>query len=135
MKGSKSFLAAMGDDAPFRIFILDRGSGRYVEILQAVMQLVSPKSHIPEIYAVFGKEQSLKFLDIFAGMTLKVPPREVIEKCMRDVVIYMTLAKENPSRRPKAVKALAHRYGTSSGDIRQTFIRVEKALAEQQMQA
>lgn len=134
MKGSKSFLATT-DDAQLRIFILDKGSGKYVDILEAVMRLVSPKSHIPEIYKVFGRDTSLQFLDTFAGMTIKVPAREVIEKCMRDVVIYMTLAKAPPSHKTRAIKSLTQRYGTSSGDIRDTFIRVEKALSEQKLQA
>jgi hypothetical protein len=134
MKGSKSFSTAT-DETPLRVVILDKASGSYIDVLKIVVQMACPKSHIPEIYEVFGRDQLLKFLDIFSGLTFKVPTRELLEKYMRDVVVYLTLFKAPPTQRGRAIKALAKRYETTAGDIRSTFVRLEKAFKEQKLQA
>lgn len=134
MKGSKSFLTAT-DDPTVRVFIVDKSSGSYVDILRFIVEQACPRSHIPELEDVFGRDCLLKFLDIFAGMTFKVPPREALEKYMRDVSIYLTLNKMQPAQRAKAIKALAHRYGTTAGDVRSTFVRVERLFEDRKYKA
>jgi len=79
---------------------------------------------------VFGKEKLLQFLDVFAGTTIKVPPQESLEHCMRDVVIYLRLHNASPSHRPKIIRMLAKKYQTTSGDIRSTFVKIEKEFTE-----
>jgi hypothetical protein len=134
MKYSRAGLTVT-DDPTVRVFILDKSSGSYVDILRFIVSEACPKSHIPLIEEVFGRDSMLKFLDIFAGMTFKVPPREVLEKHMRDVAIYMTLNKMSPPKRVQAIKALAHRYGTTAGDIRSTFVHVEKLFEARKYKA
>lgn len=130
MKGSKSFLRSEAEDNFYGVSIVDASTGKYVAVLRVVMQLAYPKGHLPELFEVFGKEKLLQFLDVFSGTTVKVPSQDALEHCMRDVVIYLRLYDLPPSHRPKAVRALARKYQTTSGDVRGTFVRIEKAFKE-----
>jgi hypothetical protein len=130
MQGSKSSLKSEINEDFYGVSIVDAATGKYVAVLRVVMQLAYPKGHLPELFEVFGKENLLQFLDIFAGTTIKVPPQEALEHCMRDVVIYLRLHTIPPSHRPKIVRAIAKKYQTTSGDVRSTFVRIEKAFKE-----
>lgn len=123
----------MGEESPFGISIVDGGTGKYIDVLKLVMELACPKGHLPEIFSIFGRGGLLKFLDIFAGTTIRIPSRDVLEHCMRDVVIYLAIVKVLAPHRNREIKALANRYKTTSGDIRTTFINIEKAFHEKKL--
>jgi len=70
---------------------------------------------LPELYDIFGKEKLLQFLDIFAGTTVKVPTKRVLEDAIRDTYIYLGMEKARTSGKkkkimPDVVKDLAARY-------------------------
>jgi hypothetical protein len=73
------------------IRILD-GDGELVEVFIAVLLARTRRTVIPELYEVFGPEQVMRFLDLFAGTRIEVPSRDVISQAPRDADIYATLA-------------------------------------------
>jgi len=123
-------LKSEAEESFYGVSIVDAATGKYVAVLRVVMQLAYPKGHLPELFEVFGKEKLLQFLDIFSGTIIKVPPQDALEHCMRDVVIYLRLHDVPPSHRPRFVRTLAKKYQTTSGDIRATFVKIEKAFKE-----
>lgn len=133
MRVCKNSSTTTGEESPFGISIVDGGTGKYIDVLEVVMELACPKSHLPEIFSIFGRGELLKFLDVFAGTTIRIPSRDVLERCMRDVVIYLALVRVLVPHRNREIKALANRYKTTSGDIRATFVKIEKAFHGQKL--
>lgn len=84
-----------------------------------------PFSHIPDIYEVFGKELMIKFMSTFAGMTIKVPSREGLERAMRDHQIYYEI--EERGAKPKA---LAKAMGIEVSNVYMIYHRMKKMFAE-----
>lgn len=130
MRVSKSSSPTPEEDLFRGISILDKTSGRFLDVLEVVLQLSCPNSHIPEILSIFGKDCLVKFLDVFAGTTLRVPSRQALEGAMRDVVIYTTLVQTCASQRPDVVKRLAKSFGTTTDKVRESFVLTEARFKE-----
>lgn len=105
--------------------IFDAASHRYIELLHLVLVDVAARTHLPEIYEVFGKDLILKFLDTFSGATIRVPPRDIIENSLQDVCIYMRLKDLPGEEQQLRIRELADHFDTSAGNIRKSFVRVE----------
>ena len=74
------------------IRMLDDDVDELVEVFIPVLLAWTRKTLIPELYEVFGPEQLMRYLDLFAGTRFEVPSRDVILKALRDAEIYATLA-------------------------------------------
>ena len=95
--------------------IFDNSSIKHIDALQVSLLRAGKNTLLPELYDIFGKEKLLKFLDIFAGTTVKVPTKKVLEYAIRDTYIYLGMEKARTSghkkkRMPDVVKDLAARY-------------------------
>ena len=77
--------------------IFDRGSLKHIDALQVALLRAGKDTLLPEIYDIFGKDKLLKFLDIFSGATIRVPPRKVLEDSIRDTYVYLTMEKREKS--------------------------------------
>jgi hypothetical protein len=113
---------------PGELKIFDQLTGRSLEILELVLVDVASKTHLPEIFSIFGKESFLKFLDVFAGATIHVPQRSVIENAIRDVQIYLILKKASEDSQASLVREMAERYSISTGTVRRKFVEMEERL-------
>jgi hypothetical protein len=112
-------------DTDLGVSILDAVSGRFVAVLRVALDRACPRSPVLDLFDIFGREAFLKFLDIFQGMTLDVPTRGKVEDCMRQVAIYLALKRTKASQRPKAIRALAQKYGIPAGDVRTIFVELD----------
>ena len=95
------------------IYVMDRLTKKRLDILAVVMLVRSKETLLPELLEIFGREASLKFLDIFGGCTFKVPPREEVERMVRDTEIYLRLTqtkKLDSGWDDATVKELMDRY-------------------------
>ncbi len=106
--------------------IFDSSATKHIDALQVALVRASRDSILPELYDIFGKESLLKFLDIFAGTTVKVPTKKVLEDAIRDTYIYLSLEKMKKSGKPKkgmtdVVRDLADRYSMSMEDVWATY--------------
>jgi len=99
--------------------------GDYVDVLYALLVSLDETQFIPELYEIFGREHLVKFLDIFAGQTVKVPPREVIEKCIKEVFIWYKVQAGVMS-----LARVAKEFGVSIPYVQNVCERVHKALLQ-----
>lgn len=99
-------------------------SGKKFDVRVLFLALLNSDAYsvLPEIYEVFGREQTLKFLDVFAGSTIKVPTRKKLQECIRDVDIFCTLEY---TKHPPTKKELADQYDLSESSIKEIYKRVK----------
>ena len=76
----------------------------------------------PELLEVFGSESLLKFLDIFGGMTIRVPDRTLLQQALRDTDIFQKIQSQD---NPGVTEALAVRYNISPDLVRDIYLRVK----------
>lgn len=72
---------------------LDKTTKREVDLLYLTLVHSARFTCLPEIYECFGREATIRFLDIFGGMTVQVPSHEALAKSIRDVEIYLAYKK------------------------------------------
>lgn len=77
----------------------------------------------PELLEIFGPEAVIKFMDIFGGLTVKVPSRTFLEQATRDVDIFHTMATAQDKTAAK--EFLAVKYDMEPGYVLQCYDRVK----------
>jgi hypothetical protein len=108
--------------------IFDRGSLKHIDALQVALLRAGKDTLLPEIYDIFGKDKLLKFLDIFAGTTVVVPTKKVVEDSIRDTYIYLGMEKAKAQRKEMAdvVRDLALRYDIDNRDVHTIYEDMKK---------
>ena len=90
---------------------------------------------LPELHSFLGHDKFLEFLDIFAGVEVKVPSSNELMKAIQDCVIYRKMGKikgrsdEAKSMGDAMKRALAKRYSTSSEKIQQRYDEVKSIIS------
>lgn len=80
---------------------------------------------LPEIYSIFDKEATLKFIELFAGCTIEVPTVEEIQKHARDIIIYSELSKKKST-----VKELSERYEIPPKVVLEIYQKVKQFVED-----
>ena len=110
--------------------IFDNSIGKHIDALQIAMIRAGRETLLPEIYEIFGKEATIKFLDIFAGTTVKVPTKKVLENAIRDTFIYLALQKSDKSngkiKRRDVVDDLADRYSIEREKVNDIYLDMKR---------
>ena len=101
------------------IRMLDDDVGELVEVFIPVLLAWTRETLIPELSEVFGPEQLMRFLDLFAGTRFEVPSRDVILQALRDADIYARLAAHKDT-----VRGLATKYGVEEHRVADAYARV-----------
>lgn len=112
--------------------IMDPRIKRHVDVVHLVLMSYASRSVIPELYEIFGKEAMIKFIDIFAGCTFRVPSREVFERAVMDTEIYLEYCR---TPLPSTIDSMATRYAVTEGEIWRSVGRVNticRAMEKQQ---
>lgn len=118
----------MNNYSPENIELLDKRIGKRMDLFRLVLVQAAEKTPLPEILEIFGNELTVKFLDIFAGVTIKVPPREVITNAARDTDIFLTV---KAAAKPKdAYDEMAHRYDLEAWYVKKIFVEMDKLLSK-----
>lgn len=107
------------------LFIIDRSVYDCMDAFMALLMNASEFSLVPDLIGIFGAEQAVKFIDIFSGSTIKVPPRETLQMLVRDANVYTTLKKDMSQ-----VNILANQYEVTDKVIKNIFDRVEGIIKE-----
>lgn len=103
--------------------MLQDAEGR--DLLKLVLLQADELSMLPELFDIFGSNTLLRFLDVFGGMTLRVPTRSDIERAIRDVTLFLGVSRA-PDR-ADAVTYYMHHYGMSRADVEDVVARVGTA--------
>lgn len=80
---------------------------------------------LPELYDIFGEENLIKFLDAFAGNTIKVPSKREFNKAIQKVEIYSRLeVKKNAP----TIKELAQEYEVGVDYVRKSYLEIKEIV-------
>ncbi len=96
--------------------------------------LVSSGSYtfLPELYDIFGRDETIKFLEIFQGCSLSVPKAEKLEKLARDVSIYTRVERAPTSAsRTVIIRRLAEEYELLEDRIRTIYAKTKVKLEDE----
>ena len=101
--------------------IVDAEARRRFDLLYLALLYSDEHSLVPDLYEVFGPEALIKFLDLFAGMTVKVPSRAKVIQAAREVELYSAMKTATTrSARDTIATDLSDQY---SGDLSPTDVR------------
>lgn len=90
-----------------------------------------PRSLLGEFLEIFGKENTIKLIDVFSGTTLEIPSRRKLEALDRDIHIYEALCSCTGRKQTRRTqKALAHKHNLTEKHIREIYKRLEQQLKE-----
>jgi hypothetical protein len=85
---------------------------------------------LPELYEIFGEESLLKFLDLFSGMTIKVPSHDQLSLIIRDVNIYIRLSRAD--KKADLIRELMSEYGIEEErSITRIYTEIETIVTTQ----
>lgn len=99
-----------------------------IELLISNMDKTELKNNMQVLIEVIGEEELLKFLDIFAGCTFKVPRRKNILDKIMNVKIYSYC--KNKSRTEETYKAAARIFGKRVSTIRNVVTELDELTRE-----
>jgi len=108
--------------ADLRLF--DERTGKYIDALYAVLVASDEMQFFPEMLDIFGEKEVIKFLDIFAGQTLTIPPRDVLEGKLRDVSMWLEFSSGGES----SIPALAKSHGVTEDFVREKIKGIEDCM-------
>lgn len=107
------------------LHLFDSRLSRRVDALYAVLVASDSLQFFPEMLEIFGQDSVIKFMDIFAGQTVVVPPRDVLEAKIRDVTLLL-----EHERQGKSVDQLAKEYSMKKDDVIQKIQSVRDCLGK-----
>ncbi len=110
--------------------ILDSLKGRQIEVFYVLLVSSGKYTFLPELYDIFGKEATIKFLQIFAGCTFKVPSVKKLRLLARDTTIYVRLERANKAQHELIVKNLADDYNLGEDRVRVIYAKMKVHLEE-----
>ena len=112
------------------LLVSDRKMLRGLDPVKAILFLCARHTLLPEIFDAFGKEDTLSFLEIFGGRTIKVPS----VKAVKDALVALTIWEEMSKSKDKGdtCKILAKRFSVRASEIRASYTRVEEMLNGQE---
>ncbi len=107
--------------------VYDRNMKKFISVLRVAVLTEARFSFVPEILDIF-EEQSIKFLEIFSGRVIDVPPiKSLIEKMQQvSIWILMETARQRGVVKEVAVAQVATKFRIRKIEVR----RVDEAMSE-----
>lgn len=101
--------------------VYHRNKTEFVSVLKAAVMAESQFEVLPELIDIFG-DDAVKFLEIFSGRVISVPPIRDLVSMMRKVSVWIALgtAKRNNQDYEASVASVAIRLGIKKSEVRQT---------------
>jgi len=106
------------------IRLFEERTGKYVDALYAVLVASDELQFFPEMVDICGENMVLTFLDIFAGQTITVPPRDVIEAKVRDVSMWLEFTEGGE----KSIPQIAKDHGLCEAEVRDRITGIVNCL-------
>ena len=99
--------------------LFEKDASQFIDVFIPVMLAWTRKTLITELYEVFGHQDLMRFLDLFAGTRFEVPSRDLILTALRDADIYAALTTHKDS-----VRGLATKHGVAEHQVADAYARV-----------
>ena len=116
------------DMAPDEIVqVYDKNTKEFISVLRAAVLTEARFSFVPEILDIF-EDQSLKFLEIFSGRVIDVPPIKSLVEKMQQVSIWVLMETARKKNVPleSAVAQIATKFRIRKVEVK----RVDEAMSE-----
>ena len=111
--------------------VLSHLTGRQVETFYALLVSSGQYTFLPELYDIFGREITIKFLDVFAGCKIRVPKFEVLEELARNTAIYVRIENVPNKKRSIIVKSIADEYELTEDRVRSLYTATKSKLEDE----
>lgn len=108
--------------------VLTSLSGRQVDVFYLLLVTSGQYTFLPEIYDIFGKEATIKFLEVFAGCRLQIPSVSKLEVLARDTSIYVRIESATAAQRASVIHALADQYDLVEDRIRDIYAETKSKI-------
>ena len=102
-----------------------------MEVFYVLLVSSNKYTFLPEIYDIFGRETTIKFLELFAGCAIKVPRMEKLEKLARDTAIYVRIEQASPSQQAQLIHTLADEYDLTEDRVRRVYAATKVFLEDE----
>lgn len=107
--------------------IYHKNRGQFLSILRAATHITSQYELVPDIVEIF-EDQAVKFLEIFGGQIIAVPPFGEVVTQMRRVAIWMALKPLPQKDRDKLSTAMVAPFGMHKKRILETFASMDALM-------
>lgn len=111
--------------------VLSHLSGRQVDTFYALLISESKYSYLPELHDIFGRDATIKFMEIFSGCTVRVPSIKKLSQTARAVVIYVRIEQAKSNAQLAIVKALAEEYEITEDRVRSIYAKTKVKLEDE----
>ncbi len=106
--------------------LLISSEGKELELFYAMLVSYEDLSFLPELYDIFGRDNTAKFIEMFAGCSINVPSLEKLKQLYKDVLIYYKIKSVDSSdRKAIVVKTLSGEYDLTEDQIRKIYIKMK----------
>ena len=102
--------------------LVEKSVQDHLEVFRSIAFESIKDTLLPELFSVFGSKAAIKFMDVFAGSSVEVPSRKILDDLVRTTDIYVMV--ENG--RPLAV--IAEKYDTDVPEVKNTYARAKKLI-------
>lgn len=100
-----------------------------VNPIEAVLFLNDRHTLLPELFDIFGSEETLHFLEVFGGKTFTVPSLSDVQRSLEHVAIWAAVSKNDS---PLEIRRLARRYSIPVSEVKAAHRRVQDMFNEQE---
>ncbi len=105
-------------------------SGRQVEIFYVLLVTCGRYTFLPELYDIFGRENTIKFLEIFAGCNLYVPGVDKLEKLAKNSEIYIRIEQVSEQQKPSVITTIAEEMDISEDRVRTVYVDTKISIED-----
>jgi len=115
--------------------VYHRNKQEFVSVLKAAVLAEAQFEVLPEILDIFG-DDAVKFLEIFSGRVISVPPiRDLVAK-MRQVSVWVAMGQAKKMRQDYevSVEAVSKRLGMKKSDVRSIDKNISDLMAHLSME-
>lgn len=112
---------------PSVLRIYHKNRKQFLSVLRAATHITSQYELVPDIVEVF-EEDAVKFLEIFGGRVISVPPFNEVVTQMRRVAIWLALKPLPEEQRVEAASRMVASFGMHRKRILETFDSMDVLL-------
>jgi hypothetical protein len=101
----------------------------YVSALRAAVLHHSQYEVLPEVLEIMGEEGFLRFIEVFGGRGLHIPPQSDMHKVLRDISIWMGLSHPLEGERRRREERYVREFGIPRAKLWQTHEIMSRCMA------
>lgn len=110
-------------------FITSADNIKYKDVLVISLLLDDDFTLLPEILDCVGEKNFFRFIDVFAGATVSIPPRENFVQKIRDTEIFIELKNcKSDDEISHKIDLLSDRYEIHKKSVKSIYTKIKKRM-------